>query len=72
MIRKLLKGWFGSKKPVHPPYKEKKIKFDVLEDATGRVLFTDKTFSEATCLQNILKQKSRIVAHERNAHDNNN
>lgn len=72
MITKLLRMLFGKPTIINKPQSEKTITFDVVEESTGRVLFENKIFTGATCLQNMMKQKTVLKAHERTANDNDN
>ena len=67
MITKLLRMLFGKPTIINKPQNEKTITFDVVEESTGRVLFENKIFTGATCLQNMMKhqillyQRFRII-----------
>lgn len=72
MILSVIKRIFTKEKPLFSQYDKKTINFDVVETDTKKVLFSNRSFKNASALQVMFKQKTTLVAHGRELADNNN
>jgi len=69
----LFKRWFKSTPKPIVIREDKIITFDVVEEATGKVLFENYPWRGANCLKTMVRQKTIVTAHaKRVPNDNNN